>query len=271
MGKSTGPDEVAAYFVAAKKGDVAAVRARLRAGVAVDARMPAKLKKEFEAARQTALIVAAEKGHRSVVALLLEEGADANAVNEFKQTALFGAVERNHSIIVSLLLKAGTDPNLRQYGGDFVLRSAAVRGVDMKIAKLLLAHGADVRAHRRGGTALHIAAFHGRVDVAKLLLKAGADPNGPHNGIGGPLACAIAHDQPMMVELLLKHGVDPKRQPEALGIAAWEGKLRTVQKLLAIGFDPNSRSYQGRTPLHHARNRKHRTVVEALFAAGAKN
>jgi hypothetical protein len=36
---------VAEFFAAAKKGQVTAVRARLGAGVAVDVRMPAKLKK----------------------------------------------------------------------------------------------------------------------------------------------------------------------------------------------------------------------------------
>jgi ankyrin repeat protein len=41
-----------------------------------------------------------------------------------------------------------------------------------------------------------------------------------------------------------------------------------VRKLLAAGFDPNSRAWQGRTPLQHARNRKRRAVVEALLAAG---
>ncbi|MBX3398561.1 MAG: ankyrin repeat domain-containing protein [Gemmataceae bacterium] len=269
MGQSKATDEIAAFFAAAKRGDLAAVRACLRAGVAVDVRMPGKLTKEFEAARRTALMVAAEKGHRAVVALLLKAGADPNATDEYKTTALTGAVERNHRAVVALLLKAGADPNRRRHGGDFALRSAAVRGIDATITKLLLAHGADVRAHKNGGTALHIAAFHGRADVAKLLLKAGADPDGPHNGIGSPLSCAISHGQPKMVEFLLMHGVDPKRQPEALGIAAWEGKLQTVKKLLALGFDVNSRAFQGRTPLQHARNRKHRSVVEALRLAGA--
>lgn len=261
---------VAKYFAAVKAGNVAAVRACLRAGVAVNVRMPAKLKKEFEASRRSALMVAAERGHRPVVALLLKAGADPNATDEYKTTALMGAVERNHPGVVALLLKAGADPNRRRHGGDFALRSAAVRGIDVTMTKLLLAHGADVCAHKNGGTALHIAAFHGRADVAKLLLKAGADPDGPHNGIGSPLSCAISHGQPKMVELLLKHGVDPKRQPEALGLAAWEGKLQTVRKLLALGFDVNFRAFQGRTPLQHARNRKHRAVVDLLQAAGAR-
>jgi ankyrin repeat protein len=73
-----------------------------------------------------------------------------------------------------------------------------------------------------------------------------------------------------MADFLLKRGADPRRQPEALGLASKLGMLQTVRKLLAAGFDPNSRAWQGRTPLQHARNRKHRAVVAALLAAGAK-
>lgn len=269
MGKSKAMEEITAFFKAAKRGDIATIRSCLQAGMPVDVRKPTKLTKEFGASRQTALMVASEKGHQSIVRLLLKAGAKPDATNEFKQSALLYAVRSNQTAIAAMLLKAGADPNLRWDNGDFVLRSAAARSIDVKIAKLLLAHGADALAHKDGGTALHIAAFHGRVDVAELLLKAGTDPNGPHNLIGSPLSCAISHGQPKMVEFLLKYGVDPRKQPEALGIASWEGKLQIVKKLLALGFDMNSLAFQGRKPIQHARNRKHRKVVKVLLAAGA--
>jgi ankyrin repeat protein len=270
MGRTSSSDAVAAFFAAARKGDVAAVRAGLRAGQAVDVRMPAKLQKKFDPDRLTALMVAAEKGHRAVVALLLKEGADPNAMNEFKQPALVYAVRDNQPAIVAMLLKAGADPNLRGHDKDFALRDAASPSIDPKITKLLIAHGADVNATATAGrTALHIAAYRGNLAVAKQLLDAGADINAANCDHGGPLACAILHRQTKMVDFLLKRGADPRQQPEAFSLAAWEGLLPTVRKLLAAGFDPNSRAWQGRTPLHHARHRKHRTVVAALLAAGA--
>jgi uncharacterized protein len=217
-------------------------------------------------------MIAAGKGHRPVVALLLKEGADPNAVNEFKQSALTYAVRTNRTAIVALLLKAGADPNLRGYDKDIVLRDAAAPYIDLKITKLLIAHGADVNAATNGGhTALQVAAYRGNLAVARLLLDAGADINAANCYHGGPLTCAIVHRQTKMADFLLKRGADPRRQPEALGLAAKQGMLQTVRKLLAAGFDPNSRAWQGQTPLHHARNRKHRTVVEALLAAGAKD
>lgn len=169
--KTLDTDMVAAFFSAAHKGHALAVRACLRAGVAVDARMPEKLKKPFDPARVTALMIAAGKGHRPVAALLLKEGANPNAVNEFKQSALSCAVRANKTAIVALLLKSGADPNLRGYDKDVVLRDAAAPYIDLKITKLLIAHGADVNAATRGGCTalqvtscrLHVAAMVGNV------------------------------------------------------------------------------------------------------------
>lgn len=269
MRKTSKTRLVAEFFAAAKKGQALAVRECLRAGVAVDVRMPAYLKKKEDApGRVTALMVAAGKGHRPVVALLLKEGADPNAVNEFKWSVLTYAVRAKQTAIVAQLLKAGADPNLRGYDRDIVLRDAAAPYIDPKITKLLIAQGADVNAAANGGgTALQVAAYRGNLAVARLLLDAGADINAANCYHGGPLPCAILHRQTKMVDFLLKRGADPRQQPEALGLAAKLGMLQTVRKLLAAGFDPNSRAWQGRTPLEHARNRKHRTVVAALLAA----
>lgn len=272
MGKTSKSDMVAAFFAAAKKGQAPAVRACLRAGVAVDVRMPAKLKKEDDPGRVTALMIAAGKGHRPVVSLLLKEGADPNAANEWKWSVLQYAVRANRTAIVALLLKAGADPNLRGYDKDIVLRDAAAPYIDLKITKLLIAHGADVNAaDNGGGTALQVAAYRGNLAVARLLLKAGADINEGNCYHGGPLPCAILHGQTKMAAFLLKRGADRHLQAEALGLAARLGMLQTVRRLLAAGFDPNSLAWQGRTPLHHARNGKHRTVARALLAAGAQD
>ncbi len=191
IGKTTGTDNVAAIFAAAKNGDLGAVRACLRAGVPVDVRMPAKLKtKYFDPTRQTLLMVAVEKGHRSVVVALLKERADPNAADEFKQSALVYAVRGNQPAIVALLLKASANPNLRYHNKDFVLRDAASPNVDPKITKLLIAHGADVNAAATAGrtTALQVVAYRGNIAVATLLLDAGANGDAANRLHGGPLA-----------------------------------------------------------------------------------
>ena len=71
--------------------------------------------------------------------------------------------------------------------------------------------------------------------------------------------------------LILNQDADPRLQPEALGLAAWDGKTGFVKQLVNHGWDVNSKAFKGRTPLHHARNRKHRSIVKLLTAAGARS
>src|SRR5262245_44417109 len=77
------------FWEAARKGDVAPVKALLDKGVDVNARTP------YGAA---ALSFAADKGHLDVVKLLIERKADVNTRDTFyNQTPLGWAVSRGHA------------------------------------------------------------------------------------------------------------------------------------------------------------------------------
>ncbi len=94
-------------------------------------------------------------------------------------TALHLAAFFGHAEAVLLLLDGGADPNAvatsAQIGPVQPLHSAAATG-RLECVRLLLAHGADVNARQGGGcTALHAAAASGDTELARLLLAAGAD------------------------------------------------------------------------------------------------
>jgi ankyrin repeat protein len=94
-------------------------------------------------------------------------------------TALHLAAFFGHAEAVRLLLDGGADPNAvatsAQIGPVRPLHSAAATG-RLECARLLLAHGADVNARQGGGfTALHAAAASSDAELARLLLAAGAD------------------------------------------------------------------------------------------------
>ena len=52
-------------------------------------------------------MLAAVNGYKEIVALLIDNGADIEAMNEFGNTALTLAQEKKHEDIVRLLKKAG--------------------------------------------------------------------------------------------------------------------------------------------------------------------
>lgn len=248
-------------------GDIKAVRAQLQGATRVNVRLP---QRKNRPARETPLMLAAERGYLPIVRLLISLGTNIDKTNEFRQPSLLYAVRENHVSTVNLLLKSGADPNLVMVDGDFVLREAATSSIDLRICRALLKFGADpCLANKMGSTALHIAAFRGRADVARLLIRAGANVNHRDRHGHGPLTCAISRNHKDVTTLLLENGADPRLQPEALGVAAWEGHLRFVKVLIEYGWDVHSKSHQGRTPLQHARNRKHKSVINALIDAGA--
>src|SRR6476620_6133690 len=90
-------------------------------------------------------------GHVDAARLLLERGADVNALsrNEHVQTAAIHAAAaaegKDESVryeLVQLALEHGADPNLTQ-GGGFTAIDAARQNGDERVEQLLLDHGAE--------------------------------------------------------------------------------------------------------------------------------
>jgi uncharacterized protein len=90
-------------------------------------------------------------GHTDAARLLLERGADVNALsrNEHVQTAAIhaataaqGTDETTRYELVKLALENGADPNLPQ-GGGFRAIDAARQNNDSRVEQLLLEHGAQ--------------------------------------------------------------------------------------------------------------------------------
>jgi uncharacterized protein len=121
----------------------------------------------------TALQLASFFGQPATVRILLEAGADANAVsrNEMRIQPLHAATANGSAEAITLLLDAGADPNGRQRGGFTPLQARAQRG-DAAMVRLLLDRGADPLLRSDDGrSAADLARASGHPEVAALLEK----------------------------------------------------------------------------------------------------
>ena len=190
----------------------------------------------------TALMKASFHGHRDIVQLLYERGADINAKAQDGSTALHHAVEAGSLAVAKFLLKEGVSVDAKNsiHGGT-ALMDAASFGWD-SIAVVLLQSGANVSmTSYKGQTALSVAAYNGHERTAKILLNSGADLESRDDEGSTPLSVA----------------------------ARWD-RVEMVRMLLAAGAKVNAFSLGGKTPLMKAAEMGNRASMEVLLDAGAK-
>jgi len=106
---------------------------------------------------RTPLHIAAAQGQGLLVRFLLDIGADVDAQSALVagcETPLLGAVKARHVGIVGLLLDYGADPNAVEAGSGFTALHSVARRPSPETAtltKLLVAKGADIHARDRTG------------------------------------------------------------------------------------------------------------------------
>lgn len=209
-----------------------------------------------------------------VVKLLLENGADVNAVGGHYATALQAASAGGHEKIIGLLLDAGAEVNVQ--GGHYgnALQGALYKG-KKEIIKLLLDAGADVNIQSgRWSNPLEEAFYEGNEQIIRLLLDAGADVNAQGGYYGNPLQLTLARGYKQLVKVLLEKGADVNAQGghygNALQAASYQGDEQTIELLLNAGAKVNAPGGHYGNALQAASAGGHEKVVRLLLDAGAK-
>ncbi|KAM0487191.1 hypothetical protein ACHAPX_000461 [Trichoderma viride] len=181
------------------------------------------------------------------VRLLLEAGADANAVNQYGQTPLHTrSHHRNSSIDSMVLLIEEGHANINAVNLDGATPLHSLMGLYIKdIVKKFLEYEPDCNiADKEGNTPLHVFMQNYMTDmgVLRMMLEKGANPNAKnHEGLT-PLLCLhnINWAFTEVIELFQNAGADIHEVD------------REFTLLLDRGLSPSQRNYKGQTVLHKA-------------------
>jgi ankyrin repeat protein len=151
----------------------------------------------------TVLTWAAAHGHKEIIELLLEKGANVNQAGRDGKTAFMLAILFSKIQIIELLLEKGANVNQADQDGKTALMRAILFGKIQIIELLLKRNDVDVNhAGYYGDTALMVAVRYGNIEIVKLLLEKGADVN--HANKYGETALSLAikkNNQPIVIVL----------------------------------------------------------------------
>ena len=241
----------APIHVAAEDGDLAGVQAELDKGVDVNVN-----NKLVGSGGGTPLHYATTK---AIAELLIANGADVNAQNDYGETPLdYDAWYNSETEIADLL---------REHGGKHGVINGAAAGGNIEAVKEFLVAGTDVNVKDGWGwTPLHNAAWWGHKEIAELLLANGADVNAKDDGGDTPLDVAILRNDKETADLLRKHGGKTTEELEEIFHAIEDGDFEAVNKAISDGFDFNNAIFEGQTPLYYAATKE---ITELLIAKGA--
>lgn len=219
---------------------------------------------------QEAFRVAFERDRPHVLALLLEAGADPDALEEDGSTPLMTCARQGRLDLARTLLDAGAEKDHQDHAGKSPLMHAAEAGQAAAVA-LLLERGADpdlVTPHE--DAALHLAARGGHAAVVERLAGRVRDVNAQGQGGKSALAAAEAAGHTSVVSVLTRRGASLAGDTKLLVEAVKKRDLPRVRALLDAGMTPDVRDERGETVLYCAASTSHPEIFWLLLERGAK-
>ncbi|KAM0255032.1 hypothetical protein ACHAQJ_006180 [Trichoderma viride] len=201
--------------------------------------------------RDRALRFAAVGGQRAVVQLLLDKGADPNALGSDGETSLYHAAASGDEDTVQILLNNGADPN---YGDERIMvpLPLAVERGHMAIVGLLLDNNADSTIHEGGPdkySAIEYMVEHGDETMARLFLEKITSPKQKVYQLRNMLLSAAArHGDIKIARLVFNQDAGPNvkgKYGRKLFLEAAEGEdEEMVELLLEKGVKLNRKLFE---------------------------
>lgn len=191
------------------------------------------------------------------VRLLLEYGANPNALYEDGSTALARAALLESEEIVTLLLEYGASPNIEGYNA-YALAHACEGGP--KIFNILKRHGATIRAHE---TPLHLnMVYRARTDLLTDFIHENKECINQTDSSGSSLLHVLAQspkDVKPVIEILKGLSLDltttnsaDKAGQHPIHYACENSAHEILEYLIELGVSINQTNQYGETPLYIA-------------------
>ncbi len=251
----------------------------------------------------TALMLAASKGHLSLVKWMIKQGVNPNLVNRYGETAFILACKMDKTDVAEYLLGVTQDIDHADRHGYSAFLYAAQKGLLSVVTRLLaqpLVKTDRQTIYKNSALALaslakdlsifkqllsderfndpvirleaaRFAAQYGKIEALKLLVHAGVDLCDETNGTA-PIALAIAFGNDDVVRALREYPefYEPKVQQQLLSFAAERNRLFAVRELLLNQADINAVDPKsGATALVHAAVGDAVQAAELLCRSGA--
>ncbi|XP_048242032.1 uncharacterized protein LOC125374739 [Haliotis rufescens] len=229
--------------------------------------------------KQTAVMIAAERGHNDVYNLLVLEGADLSLTDENNSDCLMSACEGGNMSLAKHLLSLKTFDINRRGGSQkqSAVMMAAVRG-QYNVFNLLVLEGADLSlTDRDNKDCLMLASERGNVSIVKHLLSLKTFDINRRGGSQKQTAVMMAavRGQYDVYDLLVLEGADLSltdgNNKDCLMSACEGGDVYIVKHLLSLKtFDINRRGgSQKQTAVMMAAERGQYDVYDLLVLEGA--
>lgn len=232
------------------------------------------------------LEVAAHYGDNNLIKLFLDHGANINHAGVGGETALHSATKMGHLDTVKLLLNNGADMNaicdksiksrtIEYSGRDIHAIDLAAENGHNDLIEFFIKKGVKIdRIDNHGNTPLLLAANNGHAKTVELLIKKGLKVNWQNHLLDTPLHKAVKNGHNEVIKILLKNGASVKLKDDCgrtpLFVAAQNGQAKTIDILLKHRADINSFNEVGLTPLQVCSSWDNdKNMVEFLLNKGA--
>ncbi|MEG0949651.1 MAG: ankyrin repeat domain-containing protein [Bacteroidales bacterium] len=249
----------ALLFEACQNGDLEKARVALQNGVVPNIRneegwMP--------------IHYAAENGYDEIISLLLEAGADINALNSagFTPFQVLMICEHYSPLIVGQMIQAGA-----RVGTP--LHQAILLNDPVETEQLIRNRKFVDAADDLGNTPLHLVVAVNNSALIVPLLEAGAPIDAFDMYETTPLQEACAMGQLYAASLLMNNGANPEHPDyngrSALIFAAGNAHYELTDMLLQTGVAINQADHFGNTALHYAYENEEFEIADLLLQYGA--